>query len=132
MLFFEGPRMLIGGYDTAELYSKTYLRFVLQGELWAAGQQFGSLYQAISFDARDISNDVSVVKVGDPDGGSFRWDVALKTKKNLSLIHFRNEQKDKNGVHFIRIHQDVATIHFMFVSEDAANRFKSVAKAVFR
>ena len=131
MLYLEGPRLLIGSYDTV-LIDKSYLRAVLQGELWAAGSRTGSLYQVISFDARDISNDVTIVPYRDENGGTNRWDVVLKAKNSLSLIHFRNEQLGSNGVHFIRLHQDVSTISFMFISEDAANRFKRIAKLVFK
>ncbi len=132
MIYLEGPRMLLGSYDTTEL-DGTYFKIVLQGELWSAGQHFGKLYQVISFDARDISNNVTVVPYTDPSGGVNRWDVVIKAKMNKNLIHFRNEQISlSNNTHFIRVHQDVPEIRFMFISEDAANRFRTIAKAVFK
>lgn len=131
MLFLEGPRMLVGTYDTVEL-NGPYFKIVLEGELWAAGQHFGKLYQCISFDARNISNDVQVVPMVDPSSGTNRWDVVLKTKGDKLLIHFKNEQQTHVGGYFIRVHQDVEKINIMFVSKDAAERFKAIAKSVFR
>jgi hypothetical protein len=110
-----------------------FFKIVLTGELFAGGQNFGKLYQSITFDARDISNNITVEPYLDPTGGTNRWDVILKTKNNKYLIHFRNEQITlSNNTHFIRVHQDIPEIRLMFMSADAANKFKTIAKGVFR
>ena len=132
MLFFEGERMLVGSYDTVEA-DENYFKIVLEGELWSRGTRFGKLYQCISFDARDISNNITVVPYVDASGGTNRWDVVFKTKGNKKLIHFFNEQIElTSNSHFIRAREDVSTTRFMFISEDAAKRFKNIAKAVFK
>lgn len=129
MVYLEGPRTIVGSYDSVEL-NKTYYKILHKGELWAAGQQFGSLRREISFDARDISQNITVEPYADQSGAVNRWDVVLRTKGDLTLIHFVDEQIT-TGTHFIRLHQDVSAVHLIFVSEQAANRFRTVATRAF-
>ncbi|MEO6488391.1 MAG: hypothetical protein ABIO04_00505 [Ferruginibacter sp.] len=130
VVYLEKHKVLAGSYDSVHL-DRSYITINLQGELRLDSLRSGSLRQVIAFDARDISNDVMVVshEIG---GNKDRWDVILKTKRNLDLIHFRNQQTNNYGVNVINEQLDVNKINIMFASADAANRFRNIAKTVFK
>lgn len=130
VLVQEG-RVIDGAYNSV-LLQGTYFKITLQGQLLESGSVIGSLTKIISFDARDISSDITVVPVV-YSGTAGRWDVVFKTKKNLTLVHINDyllltgqTSPSVNG------RSDLNTFNIMFCSLDAANRFQKMAKAVFK
>jgi hypothetical protein len=131
IVFLQTDRIFSGVYNDVKREG-FYFKITLQGETRDPGAVMGTLTKTFSFDARDISPDIKVVPIVF-NSSETRWDVIFKTKGNLNLVHISE--------YFILTGQanpsanaktDLNTFNIMFCSLDAANRFKKIAKAVFK